>query len=251
MQLSHSLLRVLSPVAFLHLLLIISFLSSDGRPSLHGGLQVAKAFAYYGDSSNSARPSIVTPRYKSPINPRRGSPISGAAEVGAHALPYPKSYAISPFARAVRTDRLLSSPPTPSSVSRRQMLGSDDEEPPPVPEELESSSPSSSSNDDTEAQSGLNKAQLVAGVAEDTHLPKKEVDEVVSRFLSRIREAVASGQRVSLSRFGSFEARMRSARTLKHPKTGELMELPPRRSPGFSASKGWREGVQKKFTSDG
>eukprot|EP00918_Siedleckia_nematoides_P048333 GHVU01105901.1.p1 GENE.GHVU01105901.1~~GHVU01105901.1.p1 ORF type:complete len:214 (-),score=34.89 GHVU01105901.1:256-897(-) len=213
MQLSHSLLRVLSPVAFLHLLLIISFLSSDGRPSLHGGLQVAKAFAYYGDSSNSARPSIVTPRYKSPINPRRGSPISGAAE--------------------------------------RQMLGSDDEEPPPVPEELESSSPSSSSNDDTEAQSGLNKAQLVAGVAEDTHLPKKEVDEVVSRFLSRIREAVASGQRVSLSRFGSFEARMRSARTLKHPKTGELMELPPRRSPGFSASKGWREGVQKKFTLDG
>ena len=59
-----------------------------------------------------------------------------------------------------------------------------------------------------------------------------------------IAEALASGDKVSLTGFGVFEVRERAARTARNPQTGEPIEVPASKAPAFKAGKGLKEACR-------
>ena len=89
----------------------------------------------------------------------------------------------------------------------------------------------------------MNKGELIDAVAAKAEVSKKDADAIVTAMVEAIMEAVASGDKVSLVGFGSFEPRDRQAREGRNPKTGETLKIAATTVPGFSAGKGFKQLV--------
>lgn len=89
----------------------------------------------------------------------------------------------------------------------------------------------------------MNKGELIDAVAAKAEVSKKDADAIVTAAIEAIMEAVASGDKVSLVGFGSFEPRDRQAREGRNPKTGETLKIAATTVPGFSAGKGFKQLV--------
>ena len=92
----------------------------------------------------------------------------------------------------------------------------------------------------------MNKAELINLVSEKAEISKKDADAIVSATVESIMESVASGDKVSLVGFGSFEPRARKARNGRNPQTGKAIKIPATTVPAFSAGKGFKELVAAK-----
>jgi DNA-binding protein HU-beta len=66
----------------------------------------------------------------------------------------------------------------------------------------------------------MNKAELVAAVAEKAELTKKDAEKAVNSLLDSVERALVVGEKVSLVGFGTFEVRERAARKGRNPQTG-------------------------------
>ena len=75
----------------------------------------------------------------------------------------------------------------------------------------------------------MNKAQLVARVARDTGLTRKDVLRVLDGVLEVIGRALKKGEPVKLVDFGTFLVTRRKPRAAHNPHTGEAMRVPARR----------------------
>jgi len=91
----------------------------------------------------------------------------------------------------------------------------------------------------------MNKTQLIDAVAKDSNLKKREVEAVIEKFIDIIIEEVATGEKVQITGFGSFERKERGERNIKNPRTGEDMKVPPSKSPSFSAGTVFKDKVNK------
>ncbi|MBA5729363.1 HU family DNA-binding protein [Aerococcaceae bacterium INB8] len=89
-----------------------------------------------------------------------------------------------------------------------------------------------------------NKAQLVEKVTEKTNLTKKDVTAAVEALFETIEETLASGDKVQVIGFGTFEVRDRAARKGRNPQTGEEIQIPASKVPGFKAGKALKEAVK-------
>ena len=92
----------------------------------------------------------------------------------------------------------------------------------------------------------MNKAQLVARVARDTGLTRKDVLRVLDGVLETIGRALKKGEPVKLVDFGTFLVTRRKPRAAHNPHTGEAMRVPARRAPRFSAGKTLRALVRER-----
>ena len=91
----------------------------------------------------------------------------------------------------------------------------------------------------------MNKAELIAAVAEKTGMSKKDTEVVIAATLNTITEALAEEEKVQLVGFGSFEVKKRAARTGRNPKTKETIEIPASKAPVFKAGKALKDTVAK------
>jgi DNA-binding protein HU-beta len=91
----------------------------------------------------------------------------------------------------------------------------------------------------------MNKAELVDAIAAQSDVTKKTISEVLGVALDVIANAIASGDKVTLVGFGSFEARERQGRNGINPLTKERVNIPAKRVPAFSAGKSFKELVQR------
>lgn len=89
----------------------------------------------------------------------------------------------------------------------------------------------------------MNKADLVNNVALKTGAKKKDVDMIIGATLSAIGDALASGERVQLVGFGSFEVRERAERVGRNPRTREEILIPACKVPAFKAGKTLKDKV--------
>jgi len=89
----------------------------------------------------------------------------------------------------------------------------------------------------------MNKSELVDAISQKTNVSNKEADAILTAMIEEIVAAVASGNKVTLVGFGSFEPRERQAREGRNPKTGEAMTISATRVPGFSAGKSFKDKV--------
>ena len=91
----------------------------------------------------------------------------------------------------------------------------------------------------------MNKAELIAAVAEKTGLSKKDTEAVVSASIEVITESLAQGEKVQLVGFGSFETKTRAARIGRNPRTKEEIKIPASKLPVFKAGKALKDTVSK------
>ena len=91
----------------------------------------------------------------------------------------------------------------------------------------------------------MNKAELVAAVAEKTDLSKKDSEKAVNAALEAIAAELAAGGKVQLVGFGSFETKKRDARVGRNPRTKEEIRIPASRVPAFKAGKALKDVVAK------
>ncbi len=91
----------------------------------------------------------------------------------------------------------------------------------------------------------MNKTELVAAIAEKAELTKKDAEKALAAVVSTVSDALASGDKVQLVGFGTFEVRARDARTGKNPRTGEVIKIAASKVPAFKAGKALKEIVNK------
>jgi len=90
----------------------------------------------------------------------------------------------------------------------------------------------------------MTKSELIEQLAaKQTHLMHKDVELAVKLVLDQISNALARDERVEIRGFGSFALHHRPARVGRNPKTGEPVQIPPKRVPHFKPGKEMRERV--------
>ena len=92
----------------------------------------------------------------------------------------------------------------------------------------------------------MNKSELIAAVAAKAGLTKKDAEKAVSAFIETVKATVAKKKKVQLIGFGTFEPRVRAARTGKNPRTGEAIKIAKATVPAFKAGKAFKDVVNKK-----
>ncbi len=81
----------------------------------------------------------------------------------------------------------------------------------------------------------MNKAELIRKVAADTSLPRSHAERAVSSLLGAIEGALIKGDKVTLVGFGSFNVHSRASRIGRNPKTGETIQIRPKKVVKFKA----------------
>ena len=90
----------------------------------------------------------------------------------------------------------------------------------------------------------MNKAMLVAKLADATGMTKKQAGESLDAVLDSITDALKKGDKVTLTGFGTFEVRNRAARKGRNPQTGAEIQIPATKVPAFKAGKAFKEAVK-------
>ena len=91
----------------------------------------------------------------------------------------------------------------------------------------------------------MNKAELVAAIAEKTDLSKKDSEKALKAFIDVVTEELTKGEKIQLVGFGTFEVAERSAREGRNPQTGAAMNIPESKAPKFKAGKALKDAVNK------
>ncbi|MFH2052876.1 MAG: HU family DNA-binding protein [bacterium] len=97
----------------------------------------------------------------------------------------------------------------------------------------------------------MNKTELIEQVARKSNLSKAAARRAVDAIFSTvptegiIASAVASGDRVQITGFGTFEQRKRKKRNGRNPLTGDAIVIPAAKYPAFTAGKSLKDRVQK------
>ena len=91
----------------------------------------------------------------------------------------------------------------------------------------------------------MNKAELIAAVAEKSGLTRKDSEKAVNAAFDAITESLVKGEKVALVGFGAFEVKERAARTGRNPSTLEEIEIPASRVASFKVGKALKDAVAK------
>ena len=89
----------------------------------------------------------------------------------------------------------------------------------------------------------MNKTELVAAIAENAEISKKDAEKAVKAFVEVITEELKKGEKVQLVGFGTFEVTSRAAREGRNPQTGNTMKIAACKAPKFKAGKALKDMV--------
>ena len=90
----------------------------------------------------------------------------------------------------------------------------------------------------------MTKVELIAAVAAEAGLSKKDAEKAVNAFVNTVTKTLKKGDKVSLVGFGTFEVRKRAARTGRNPQTKKEITIPASKVPAFKAGKSLKDNVQ-------
>ena len=90
----------------------------------------------------------------------------------------------------------------------------------------------------------MTKTELIAIIAKEADLSKKEAEKALAATLAGITKALKKGDKVQFVGFGTFETRKRPARKGLNPRTKEAITIPACKVPAFMAGKALKEAVK-------
>ena len=89
----------------------------------------------------------------------------------------------------------------------------------------------------------MNKTELVAAMAENADLSKKDAEKALKAFIEVVTDELKKDEKVQLVGFGTFEVSERAAREGRNPQTGETMKIEASKAPKFKAGKALKDMV--------
>ncbi|MBR3606783.1 MAG: HU family DNA-binding protein [Lachnospiraceae bacterium] len=89
----------------------------------------------------------------------------------------------------------------------------------------------------------MNKTELVAAMAEQAGLSKKDAEAALKAFTDVVAEELKANGKVQLVGFGTFEVSERAAREGRNPQTGETMTIAASKAPKFKAGKALKDMI--------
>ena len=89
----------------------------------------------------------------------------------------------------------------------------------------------------------MNRAELIKRVAEKDRIRINTARVIVDTIFDSMRESLEKGERIEIRGFGSFVVRKYGGYRGRNPKTGEIVDVPPKRLPFFKVGKELKEKV--------
>ena len=89
----------------------------------------------------------------------------------------------------------------------------------------------------------MNKTELVAAMAEQAGLSKKDAEAALKAFTDVVAAELKKDGKVQLVGFGTFEVAKREAREGRNPQTGEVMKIAASKAPKFKAGKALKDMI--------
>ncbi len=89
----------------------------------------------------------------------------------------------------------------------------------------------------------MNKSQLVEALAKAENLALKKAEEVVNTVFGEMENALIRGERVEIRGLGSFKVKHYDGYKGRNPKTGEIINVAPKKLPFFKVGKELKERV--------
>ena len=83
----------------------------------------------------------------------------------------------------------------------------------------------------------MNKAELIAQLAEDAGLTKTQANATLDSFIATVTKTLKSGNKVTLVGFGTFSVSKRAARNGRNPQTGAVIKIKAKKVAKFKAGK--------------
>lgn len=83
----------------------------------------------------------------------------------------------------------------------------------------------------------MTKNELIEKVAKKSSLTKRASSDAVNATFNIIRDSLGRGEKVVITGFGTFLLRSRAARRGRNPQTGQPIQIPQKKLPGFTAGK--------------
>jgi len=87
----------------------------------------------------------------------------------------------------------------------------------------------------------MNKSELIRSLAEERNISVEEATDIISIFFDSMKEALKNGDRVEIRGFGSFKIKEYEGYQGRNPKTGEPVQVSPKKLPFFRAGKELKE----------
>ncbi|MBW1794349.1 MAG: integration host factor subunit beta [Deltaproteobacteria bacterium] len=97
----------------------------------------------------------------------------------------------------------------------------------------------------------MNKAQLIDALRGDTGLSRPKAKEVVDLFFDEMSEVLATGDKVEIRGFCSIFVKNYKGYTGRNPKTGQPVQIKPKKLPFFKCGKELKERVDDEQTKKG
>jgi integration host factor subunit beta len=91
----------------------------------------------------------------------------------------------------------------------------------------------------------MTKAELVEEVSRVSDLTKKHSEVIVDTVFKSIIDALHRGEKIELRGFGSFRLRRREPRKGRNPKTGDKVDVPPKKVPYFKPGKELKDLINR------
>ena len=91
----------------------------------------------------------------------------------------------------------------------------------------------------------MTKTELIDKIhSKSENLTKRQTEQIVDALLESIKDALAEGDKVEIRGFGNFRIRKRETRKARNPRTGKVVQVPPKKVPYFKAGKELKEKVE-------
>jgi integration host factor subunit beta len=89
----------------------------------------------------------------------------------------------------------------------------------------------------------MNKSQLIEALAKEENLGLKKAEEVVNTVFGEMEKSLVKGERVEIRGLGSFKVKKYDGYKGRNPKTGDVIEVAPKKLPFFKVGKELKERV--------
>ena len=90
----------------------------------------------------------------------------------------------------------------------------------------------------------MNHSELVTTLAPAIQLTKADTDLVLRELYNQIGYALSSGEEVTLLGLGKLKIKTRAARKARNPSTGQVIEIPEKKTVGFVPTTALKDSVQ-------
>lgn len=92
----------------------------------------------------------------------------------------------------------------------------------------------------------MNKSELIESVADKAKVTKKRAEDVVNLIFDLMVDAIVHGDRIEIRGLGSFMVKEYGSYVGRNPRTGESIQVKPKKLPFFKVGKELKERVDKK-----